>query len=157
MKRHKKAAASYEKVHEAAGRLISRVLYSFQSSCHLSVMYVAIHLKATSAVLPGRHCRTCIQHLRIRCCIGQGLHLHTVACHAGELLPRLSTCATIKITAVYFCCTFPEVTLGGRYPLPCPVMPGLSSYQYLSATWHATAPSAKAIIQHLSRFVNRTD
>jgi len=29
--------------------------------------------------------------------------------------------------AVYFCCTFPEVTLGGRYPLSCPVKPGLSS------------------------------
>ena len=29
--------------------------------------------------------------------------------------------------AVYFCCTFPEVTLGGRYPLSCPVKLGLSS------------------------------
>ena len=31
------------------------------------------------------------------------------------------------LEAVYLCCTFPEVTLGGRYPLSCPVMPGLSS------------------------------
>ena len=29
--------------------------------------------------------------------------------------------------AVYFCCTFPEVTLGGRYPLSCPMKLGLSS------------------------------
>ena len=29
--------------------------------------------------------------------------------------------------AVYFCCTFPEVSLGGRYPLSCPAKPGLSS------------------------------
>ena len=31
------------------------------------------------------------------------------------------------VTAVYFCCTFPEVTFGGRYPLSCPTKPGLSS------------------------------
>ena len=36
--------------------------------------------------------------------------------------------------AVYFCCTFPGVASGGRYPLSCPVEPGLSSCQYLSAT-----------------------
>ena len=32
--------------------------------------------------------------------------------YPGELLPRLST-LTVK-TAVYLCCTFPKVTLGGR-------------------------------------------
>jgi len=31
------------------------------------------------------------------------------------------------IPAVYFCCTLPEVAFGGRYPLSCPVKPGLSS------------------------------
>jgi len=30
-------------------------------------------------------------------------------------------------TAVYFCCTLPEVAFGGRYPLSCPAKPGLSS------------------------------
>ncbi len=34
--------------------------------------------------------------------------------------------------AVYFCCTFPKVTLGGRYPLSCPVMLGLSSMKRVS-------------------------
>jgi hypothetical protein len=29
--------------------------------------------------------------------------------------------------AVCFCGTFPEVTLAGRYPAPCPMEPGLSS------------------------------
>jgi len=29
--------------------------------------------------------------------------------------------------AVYLCCTLPEVTLGGRYPLSCSAMLGLSS------------------------------
>ena len=33
----------------------------------------------------------------------------------GELLPRLSILTACA--AVYFCCTVPEVTLGGRYPL----------------------------------------
>ena len=37
----------------------------------------------------------------------------------GELLPRLST-LTVKNTAVYLCCTFPEVAFGGRYPLSLP-------------------------------------
>ena len=36
---------------------------------------------------------------------------HSLLC-AGELLPRLSI-LTVK-TAVYFCCTVPEVALGGR-------------------------------------------
>lgn len=35
--------------------------------------------------------------------------------------------------AVYLCCTFPGVTSGGRYPLPCPAQPGLSSQKGLSA------------------------
>ena len=36
----------------------------------------------------------------------------------GELLPRLSILTAFA--AVYFCCTFPEVTFGGRYPLSLP-------------------------------------
>ena len=54
----------------------------------------------------------------------------------------------------YFCCTFPEVSLGGRYPLSCPSMPGLSSRQYLSATWRAAAPPASIIIAECRGFVN---
>jgi hypothetical protein len=38
---------------------------------------------------------------------------------AGELLPRLSTLTTACV-AVYFCCTFPKVAFGGRYPLSLP-------------------------------------
>ena len=53
----------------------------------------------------------------------------------------------------YFCCTFPEVSLGGRYPLSRPSMPGLSSHQYLSATWRAAAPPACLIIAEWSAFV----
>jgi hypothetical protein len=54
--------------------------------------------------------------------------------YSGLLLPisravsylRLSTLTALS-TAVYLCCTFPEVAFGGRYPLSCPVEPGLSS------------------------------
>jgi len=38
----------------------------------------------------------------------------------GELLPRLSTLTDHTQSAVYFCCTFPEVAFGGRYPLSLP-------------------------------------
>ena len=34
---------------------------------------------------------------------------------------------SITIVAVYFCCTFPRVAPGGRYPLSCSLMHGLSS------------------------------
>ena len=37
----------------------------------------------------------------------------------GELLPRLSI-LTPQCGAVSFCCTFPEVAFGGRYPLSLP-------------------------------------
>ena len=80
--------------------------------------------------------------------------MHTVTCHAGELLPRLSTCTNIMLV-VYFCCTFPEVSFGGRYPLSCSVMPGLSSCQYLTAQWHAMIPSTDMIILYYSWFVNK--
>ena len=32
-----------------------------------------------------------------------------------------------------FCCTFPDLAVGGRYPPPCPVEPGLSSADYSDA------------------------
>ena len=31
-----------------------------------------------------------------------------------------------------FCCTFPDLTTGGRYPPPCPTTPGLSSRSTLA-------------------------
>ena len=48
-----------------------------------------------------------------------------VTARAGELLPRLSILTAYA--AVYFCCTFPEVAFGGRYPLSCSLALGLSS------------------------------
>ncbi len=40
---------------------------------------------------------------------------------SGALLPHLSTFAVPRAGAVvYFCCTFPEVAFGGRYPLSLP-------------------------------------
>ena len=46
----------------------------------------------------------------------------------------LGALEAIKTSVGYFCCTFPGVSSGGRYPLSCPAGPGLSSCQYLSAT-----------------------
>jgi hypothetical protein len=51
---------------------------------------------------------------------------------AGELLPHrftLTSLASMKRPArrSAFCCTFPGLSAGGRYPPPCPAEPGLSS------------------------------
>ena len=55
-----------------------------------------------------------------------------VAQPAGELLPHrftLTAPASVKKPArrFAFCCTFPGLTAGGRYPSPRPTEPGLSS------------------------------
>ena len=62
-----------------------------------------------------------------------------VAATAGALLPHLFTltlaCARMHLRGRYiFCGTFPEVTLGGRYPSPCPAELGLSSPALAEAT-----------------------
>lgn len=52
-------------------------------------------------------------------CSGWGLHEIYVTIHPRELLPHDFTLTANA--AVCFCCTFPTVTCGGRYPssLPC--------------------------------------
>lgn len=53
-----------------------------------------------------------------------------VAQPAGALLPHRFTLAprgTCPAGRFAFCCTFPGLTAGGRYPSPCPSEPGLSS------------------------------
>ena len=95
---------------------------------HLSCLYVAVKLCATHGVLPDKHQVSLPPQtvlLRIGFTFAQSRQC------AGELLPRLSILTSYE--AVYFCCTFPEVALGGRYPLSCPMEPGLSSRYYLSA------------------------
>jgi len=46
---------------------------------------------------------------------------------AGALLPHRSI-LTGKTGGLHFYGTFPKVTLAGRYPAPCPMELGLSSY-----------------------------
>ncbi len=47
---------------------------------------------------------------------------------AGELLPhRFTLTARCAGRRSAFCCTFPGLTAGGRYPPSCPAEPGLSS------------------------------
>jgi|BioPla2DNA2_1021312.scaffolds.fasta_scaffold02606_10 hypothetical protein len=63
-----------------------------------------------------------------RCCSRWGLHGISCRQEIGELLPHLSTLTLRNLRkAVYFCCTFLQVTLTGSYPAPCPMEPGLSS------------------------------
>ncbi len=72
---------------------------------------------------------------RIRCSLfdlapGGVCLARLVAQPAGELLPhRFTLTARTKRSArrFAFCCTFPDLTAGGRYPSPCPAEPGLSS------------------------------
>lgn len=52
----------------------------------------------------------------------------------GELLPPLSILTLSKDKAVYFCCTFLKVTFTGISPALCPVVLGLSSLGYPTAT-----------------------
>jgi len=61
-----------------------------------------------------------------------------VAQPAGELLPHrftLTARASLRWPArrFAFCCTFPGLAAGGRYPPPCPAEPGLSSRRVSSA------------------------
>ena len=53
----------------------------------------------------------------------KNLSFCTIISSRGTVLSTLYKTAV----AVYFCCTFPGVASGGRYPLSCSVMPGLSS------------------------------
>ena len=61
-----------------------------------------------------------------------------VAQPAGELLPHrftLTARTNLRSSArrFAFCCTFPDLAAGGRYPPPCPAEPGLSSRRDFSA------------------------
>ena len=78
----------------------------------------------------------------------------------GELLPRLSILTRRwmprhPMPAVYFCCTFPEVAFGGRYPLflPCGartfLMAGLSPPPCDCLSY------SRDILQDESPFVNK--
>jgi hypothetical protein len=45
--------------------------------------------------------------------------------------------------AVYLCCTCPEVSLGGCYPLSCPTEPGLSSFLQFAIMAHGKNAAAQ--------------
>ena len=82
----------------------------------LIAIYLVPQLLAGSSRLPGTVGQTICSStalLRIEFTAPQCSH------GAGGLLHRLFT-LTAKIAAVSLCCTCPEVTLGGRYPLSLP-------------------------------------
>ena len=76
-------------------------------------------------------------------------HLFTLTC--PDLVSPLTRTASPgrKLQAVCFCGTFPEVTLAGRYPAPCPVEPGLSSSA--GEIRHPRLPDLLALFHLISR------
>ena len=96
---------------------------------HLSRRTVAGALQPPSRKQPGKPCFLCgVAPDRV---YSNG-HFYAPL---GELLPRLSilTASGGPLTAVFLCCTFPQIALGGRYPLSLPcgartfLMRGLSA------------------------------
>ena len=95
---------------------------------HLSSRAVANAVKPPSRRQPGKPSLLCgVAPDRV---YSNG-HFHAPL---GELLPRLSTLTDgRRPSAVYLCCTFPQIALGGRYPLSLPcgartfLMHGLSA------------------------------
>ena len=98
-----------------AGKTVSRVLY-------LAVIYLGGPLPDRSSHLlrtAGPALCPPAVLLRIEFTASDSLQ------PMGELLPRLSILTRRWVPwhpmpAVYFCCTFPEVAFGGRYPLSLP-------------------------------------
>ena len=96
-----------------AGKTVSRVLY-------LAVIYLGGPLPDRSSHLlrtAGPALCPPAVLLRIEFTASDSLQ------PMGELLPRLSILtgwSEKSLPAVYFCCTFPEVAFGGRYPLSLP-------------------------------------
>ncbi len=97
-------------------------------------------LPAASSNLPGRICgpdqlATVARRFSLFGLAPGGVCLaRLVTRPAGELLPHrftLTAAATDESATASrrfaFCCTFPGLAAGGRYPPPCPVEPGLSS------------------------------
>jgi len=82
---------------------------------HLSSRIVANTVKPPSRRRPGRRCVSSAVLLRIE------FAAMDASTPSGALLPHLSTLTgSVNRPAVYLCCTFPEVTFGGRYPLSLP-------------------------------------
>ena len=100
---------------------VSRVLYRKRGSYHLSCLYVTVKFCATNEILSGKH--------RLRAFVGVASNrVYMALCVTTESVSSYLAFPSLPDKqAVYFCCTFPEVTLGGRYPLSCSVMLGLSS------------------------------
>ena len=93
---------------------VSRVLYRSCGCYHLSCLYVTVKLCATNEILSGKH--------RLRAFVGVASNrVYMALCVTVESVSSYLAFPSLPdMQAVYFCCTFPEVTLGGRYPLSLP-------------------------------------
>ena len=107
--------------------LVSRVLYAKMRGNHLSSLRVTAQFKPEGALPPWEYRRAAYR------ASSDPKVLLRIGFTANPCYQRIGWALTSPFhpyrinTAVYFCCTFPEVALGGRYPLSCPVRPGLSS------------------------------
>ena len=96
------------------GQTVSRVLY-------LTIIHLGLQLPAASCDIPLGPVRAApFKALTVLLRMGftRRLCLHS----PGELLPHHFNLTTaLPVSAECFCCTFPTVTCGGRYPssLPC--------------------------------------
>ena len=113
--------------HLVASRSVSRILCPFRGDGHLSGATVtddldAAHLQTLSGQLVCTGARK-----RPLGLAPDGVYIAArVTTDAGGLLHHPFT-LTGRSRRSTFCCTFPRVTPGGRYPPSCPVESGLSS------------------------------
>ncbi len=103
-----------------------------QAATAIYLEYALLHISS--------HLQSCVGQTQTNVCLHTVLHrigftfAHScLSCRWALTSPFHPYSVDGANGAVYFCCTFPEVSLGGRYPLSCPIVPGLSSHQYLSA------------------------
>ena len=98
-------------------------------------------LPVASSGLPGSRGEPDQLMLPVWPCTGWGLPSQASHPACGALLPHLFTLTggaefctnepaqdSTPRRRYLFCGTFPDLTVGGRYPPPCPLVPGLSSH-----------------------------
>ena len=106
---------------------VSRVMYRFHDDDDLSRPYVAAWLKRSTWRQAGQTCSPLFDLAPDRACRAVSVTRDAVVSYtAVSPLPGYTGRSVL-------CCAFPRVTPGGRYPLSCPVEPGLSSAQPIPA------------------------
>ena len=93
------------------------------------MIYLRLPLPAVFSELPRKQTGPAYG-FQICSCFGWGLQCRPCYHSRGSLLHchfNLAMNTFRRIRRYVFCCAFPRVTPGGRYPSSCPMKPGLSS------------------------------